>query len=157
MPFWAERTPSVPRCPMRQFLVIAAIAIGLACPACNDPLPKEKEPPQTTAGKLIGKWKLVRFSNGQPTSPELDSTIEYTKDGKVIIRSNDPKNGPWEEEGTYKVEGNTIHCHSEQRRKDRDWSVTIKEITHDNLVFADPYSNPDHGVEYKRIEVGEHK
>jgi len=85
---------------MRQFLVIAAIAIGLACPACNDPLPKEKEPPQTTAGKLIGKWKLVRFSNGQPTSPELD---------------------------------------------------------HDNLVFADPYSNPDHGVEYKRIEVGEHK
>lgn len=100
-------------------------------PVRNDQL--ERHQAKTTAEILIGKWKLVRFESGLPKG--LQTTISYTKDGKVEIVSKNPFNMMDEVQyGRYAINDNTIAMTMDIEPHDR--SLVIDTITSERLVLS---------------------
>jgi uncharacterized protein (TIGR03066 family) len=141
-------------------LSLLACLLGLSTvvvPISAAPIPKgEPKRPKTMAEKLVGKWKSVKMS-GHPTDPAVKLTMEYTKDGKLLIESDEPKYGHRKEQGTYTLVGQTIRMAVKTRSPNyQHWSLTIVKITHDKLVVLISGNKPGEEGEFRRIEAANH-
>jgi uncharacterized protein (TIGR03066 family) len=116
---------------MRLTLVtLAAFATALIADAAPVPKPKEK----TEAEKIVGTWKMVKRGG-----EEANLEVEFTKDGKLILRRPQP-GGPavTDETGKYKVaDGKMEYTLSRPGGAERTGTDTIKKLTDDELVLVD--------------------
>ena len=144
-------------------VLIPAILIGLfavsgcCCPdaspnADNPQLAPERRTKKTSAELLVGTWKKISM-DGKPLPKSYETTLEFTKDGKVTIRVEKSRNDvlPPPRPGKYRLEGNTIWLDTEATTESlaQSWSVTIKSVTDDKLLLT--ASEDRHGTEYVRV------
>jgi uncharacterized protein (TIGR03066 family) len=129
---------------MRLLSASLAAVITATLVAFAAPVPKEK----TTAEKLVGTWKLVKFQGEDP--PGGGATVEFTKDGKMII-TFDNNGEKLVAKGTYKVVGDDKIDYKVTLPGGEDKSevLTIKKLTEDELVTTDP---DDLKEEFKRVK-----
>ena len=111
------------------------------------PVPK---PVKTTADKIVGKWNLVKSSNGLAEGTKC--VVELTKDGKMTI-SMTIGGGTSLYEGTYKLDKDKIDYEvSLGGRKlggnKKAEILTIKTVADDELAVTDPDGIVE---EFKRI------
>ena len=123
------------------FLIVPISALIAA------PVPK---PVKTTADKIIGKWNLVKSSNGLAEGTKC--VVELTKDGKMTI-SMTFDGGTSLYEGTYKLDKDKIDYEvSLGGRKlggnKKAEILTIKTVADDELAVTDPDGIVE---EFKRI------
>jgi uncharacterized protein (TIGR03066 family) len=116
---------------MRLALVtLAGFVAALAVEAAPVPKPKEK----TEAERIVGTWKMVKRGG-----EEANLEVEFTKDGKIILRRPQP-NGPAvvDETGKYKVaDGKLEYTLSRDGGPERTGTDVIKKLTDDELVLVD--------------------
>src|SRR5919202_5391206 len=77
-----------------------ALVLGLAVAVRAD---EEKGGKPDLQKKLVGKWEVVKFT-GKKGGPPPGATIEFTKDGKILVTTEE-KGEKVRREATYKVEG----------------------------------------------------
>lgn len=125
---------------MRPFVAALLVAFAAALTASADPVVQEKkEKPKeekSNAEKLVGKWKLTNTDAKVPDG--FAATVEYTKDGKMIIRIEVGDNKV-EMKGTYKLDKDKIDYKvTLPNGDDKTEILTIKKLTDDELVTTDP-------------------
>jgi uncharacterized protein (TIGR03066 family) len=122
---------------MRLLAACLAVAFGAALTAAAAPVPQGKE--KTTAEKLVGKWELVRSSNGTPDG--VTAVVEFTKDGKMTVTFT-PKEKGTETivlKGKFKADGDKIDYTLEDGSGGMKQEIlTVKKLTDDELVTTDP-------------------
>lgn len=106
------------------------------------PVPK---PVKTTADKIVGKWNLVKSSNGLAEGTKC--VVELTKDGKMTI-SMTFDGGTSLYEGTYKLDKDKIDYEVSLGGRKKTEILTIKTIADDELAVTDPDGIVE---EFKRI------
>ena len=106
------------------------------------PVPK---PVKTTADKIVGKWNLVKSSNGLAEGTKC--VVELTKDGKMTITMTIGV-GTSLYEGTYKFDKDKIDYEVSLGGIKKAEILTIKTIADDELVVTDPDGIVE---EFKRI------
>ena len=106
------------------------------------PVPK---PVKTTADKIVGKWNLVKSSNGLAEGTKC--VVELTKDGKMTI-SMTFDGGTSLYEGTYKLDKDKIDYEVSLGGRKKSEILTIKTIADDELAVTDPDGIVE---EFKRI------
>jgi uncharacterized protein (TIGR03066 family) len=90
---------------------------------------QKKADKKTNKEKIIGTWK--------PVSSKEEVTLEFTKDGKLIIRSK--KGGTdMEAEAKYKVDGDKLSITVKIGDDERTRTATIKKLDDDELVTENP-------------------
>lgn len=87
------------------------------------------------ADKIIGTWQVVKFK-GKEAPKGIESTVEFTKDGKVIAIDTDGGKEVGKNESTYKVEGDKIKTTKKKDGKDEESEITIKSISGDMMVLV---------------------
>ena len=112
------------------------IAIGvftfLAVQITAAPVPK---PVKTTAEKIVGKWDLVKSSNGLAEGTKC--VVELTKDGKMSIAMEFGERTS-KYEGTYKLDKEKIDYEVSLNGVKKAEILTIKTVTDDELAVTDP-------------------
>ncbi len=106
------------------------------------PVPK---PVKTTADKIVGKWNLVKSSNGLAEGTKC--VVELTKDGKMTITMTIGV-GTSLYEGTYKFDKDKIDYEVSLGGIKKAEILTIKTIADDELAVTDPDGIVE---EFKRI------
>ena len=106
------------------------------------PVPK---PVKTTADKIVGKWNLVKSSNGLAEGTKC--VVELTKDGKMTI-SMTIGGGTSLYEGTYKLDKDKIDYEVSLGGRKKAEILTIKTVADDELAVTDPDGIVE---EFKRI------
>lgn len=93
--------------------------------------------------KLVGKWELVKGSEGLPPG----TTVEFVKDGKLVI--NLSANGKsLKMEGGYKRDGDQLTLTMKgPDGKEKPEKETIKTLTDDKLITTD---NMGKDTEFKK-------
>jgi hypothetical protein len=120
----------------------------------KSPVEQPAEQPQTLAGPLIGKWKLVRHKSRLPAS--IQATTEYTKDGRVIMWSQNPlENMPQVQTGTYRLDGNILRIIMDGAADvdDKYRTLTLVSITEDKHVLSAVEEGDPHVYEYEYERV----
>jgi uncharacterized protein (TIGR03066 family) len=79
------------------------------------------------AEKLVGTWELVKA--GGKDLPKGAATMEFLKDGKLKQTA-----GGKTAEGTYKLEGDTIHSKVKAGGQEHEDADTIETLTDTDLV-----------------------
>jgi uncharacterized protein (TIGR03066 family) len=139
-------------------ILVALFAISWS-PARDDlpqapaPRPKADGKPKPWSELLVGTWKMVKSRNMQ-LAPGVDAQIEFTKDGKFVIRVCDPKNGDSLKTGTYTLNGNTIRLtrRADEEGPEKSWEITIESLSADELkTAAGPAKERELSV-FKRLE-----
>src|SRR5260370_25942943 len=94
------------------------------------------------ADKLVGKWEATKGPGA------VGSTLEFTKDGKVYFQNKDKTEN---QEGTYKLDGDTLKYKITDKRagEERTESVKIKRLTDKELVIGHPKVGV---IEYKKVK-----
>src|SRR5262245_23147359 len=94
-----------------------ALQAILVAPFAVTPSPVRSELPEappprmkkTTAELLVGTWKRVAQQNLPALPPDWDLTIEYTKDGRVVMMAKVPMGEvPPLQTGTFRLDGKTL-------------------------------------------------
>ena len=106
------------------------------------PVPK---PVKTTADKIVGKWNLVKSSNGLAEGTKC--VVELTKDGKMTIAMTFG-GGTSLYEGTYKFDKDKIDYEVSLGGNKKAEILTIKTIADDELAVTDPDGIVE---EFKRV------
>ncbi len=106
------------------------------------PVPK---PVKTTADKIVGKWNLVKSSNGLAEGTKC--VVELTKDGKMTIAMTIGARTSLYE-GTYKFDKDKIDYEVSLGGNKKAEILTIKTIADDELAVTDPDGIVE---EFKRI------
>lgn len=75
-------------------------------------------------GKLVGVWEVVKSSDAP-----AGSTVEFTKEGKLILISADPKEKKLE--ATYKLDGKTLTT-----TRTKNGTVEVNVLTIQSLTDA---------------------
>ena len=129
---------------MRQLCFVGTAFLILCLSACSskddkkdgkDGKDPKKEP--TNAEKIIGTWEVVK---GEMPS---GSTIEFTKDGNMIVTIIDKGKSMTVPAGTYKVEGETIKASHKVGDKEETETLKIKTLTDTKLITEDEKSKID--------------
>lgn len=94
-----------------------------------------KAPTKPLAQAILGKWVRVKFGR-YPALPELYSTEEYTRDGKVITERHDPQHGRVVEIGTYEVVNSTVLNIHKTRTNDKGCLKTVNYITEHRMATS---------------------
>lgn len=136
---------------MRLLVAALFVALAAALTVSAAPAPQEKEKPQdkdkTNAEKLVGKWKLTKTDI--KVGDDFAATVEYTKDGKMII-SIEVGDNKAEMKGTYKLDKDKIDYKvTLPNGEDKTEILTIKKLTDDELVTTDPEGIKE---EFKRVK-----
>src|SRR5262249_23784792 len=98
-------------------LVICASAL-----AADNQDDREKE----IREKLVGRWELMK--EGKPNG----TTMEFTKDGKVILQAT-VTGGTIKAVGTYKIKGEAIHITKKFGEEEVKETLKIKKLTNSEL------------------------
>src|SRR5262245_40100559 len=119
--------------------VAAAVAVAVALTA--GVRAEDKEEKKDNAKLLVGTWEVTKsFDKG----PAVGSTIEFTRDGKVMIKAK-VEDKDVLREGTYKVDGDKITV--AMKDKDSKSTRSIKKISDKELVIE---NDDKKSVELKR-------
>jgi uncharacterized protein (TIGR03066 family) len=132
---------------MRHLGFIATGFLVLCLAACSGKKDDKKDKdgakddgkkPATNEEKLVGTWEMTKAKQLQPGTKV---TIEFTKDGKMLItakvKSKD-KEETFPSEGTYKVEGDTVKSTAKgPDGKENKETMKIKTITDTKLIVED--------------------
>ncbi|HZT83368.1 MAG TPA: TIGR03066 family protein [Gemmataceae bacterium] len=115
-----------------QVAALSCLVLGLAAVSHAGAQNADKKAPNKE--NLVGVWDVTK-SEEAPKG----ATIEFTRDGKVIISI--PQEGKAIKfEGTYTVEGNKITTAIKFGDKVKKETVTIKELSDTKLVTVDEKS-----------------
>ena len=108
----------------------------------------KKDDPKADEKKLVGKWKLLKTSQGD--LPEgLKLVFEAQKDGKfkLTMTTGEEKDV---NTGTWKLDGKKVTFEfTEGRRKGMKQTDTIKELTEKKLVLVDENDTTEY---FERVE-----
>src|SRR5262245_21656818 len=113
---------------MRLFTTAVVVLLALAFNVRAEDDKKDKDKGKIDKSKLVGTWKLTKTDSDDPPPKEATITVEFTKDGKVLIvfalQGKELKMS-----GTYKAEGDklTTTMKSLKDNKDKTDTMTIKE------------------------------
>ncbi len=118
---------------MRQIIAIGLFAF-LGVHIIAAPVPKPL-PVKTNAEKIVGKWDLVKSSNGLAEGTKC--IVELTKDGKMSI-TMDFGERTIKYEGTYKFDKDNIDYEVSLNGNKKAEILTIKMATDDELAVTDP-------------------
>ncbi len=127
---------------MRQMITIGLFAF-LGVQIIAAPVPK---PVKTTAEKIVGKWDLVKSSNGLAEGTKC--IVELTKDGKMSIMMEFGERTS-KYEGTYKLDKDKIDYEVSLNGNKKAEILTIKTVTDDELSVTDPDGIVE---EFKRVD-----
>ncbi len=131
-------------------ICIALLTAGCLAGAAAADDSKDKDKEKTTAEKLVGKWKLVKSSQGTPE--DVTFVVEFGKKGEMILRV-EPKDKDAEPvvlKGTYKLDKDKIDYKMDNGTGGQKQEVLkIKTITEDELVVTDP---DDIQEDFKRVK-----
>ncbi len=116
---------------MRQMIAIGLFAF-LGVHIIAAPVPK---PVKSNAEKIVGKWDLVKSSNGLAEGTKC--VVELTKDGKMSITMEFGERTS-QYEGTYKLDKDKIDYEVSLYGNKKAEILTIKTITDDELSVTDP-------------------
>jgi len=130
-------------------LIASLTALTFAAAGVAAPPPKADEK-KSNKDLIVGTWALVKTSQG-----DLDGTVlhlEFTKEGKMIMRRVEGKEKTLVYEAKYKVEGekeDKLPYESITEGVDKKETLKIKKMTEDEMVFED-----DDGIveEFKRVK-----
>ena len=103
--------------------VLLAVAAGASAQDTKD---GKKD--AVDAKKLVGKW--------EPKEKKESVTIEFTKDGKLIL-SVDAGGKTQKLEGSYKLDGNKLTVTVKFMDQEMKEEVTINSLTDDELTTTD--------------------
>jgi len=106
------------------------------------PVPKAVK---TTAEKIVGKWDLVKSSNGLAEGTKC--VVELTKDGKMSIAMEFGERTS-KYEGTYKLDKDKIDYEVSLNGVKKAEILTIKTVSDDELAVTDPDGIVE---EFKRV------
>jgi uncharacterized protein (TIGR03066 family) len=128
--------------------VMTSLAALLALTVSVSALAQEKDPKD--AGKLVGKWKLVKSSKGDLPAG-LSAVIQFDKDGKfkTLIELGDKKQ---EGSGTWKLDGKKLTVEfTDGPQKGKKETNEVKKLTDDELVTVDDEQVTE---EFKKAKEG---
>jgi uncharacterized protein (TIGR03066 family) len=95
--------------------------------------------------KLTAKWKLVKSSE---KSAPIGATVEFTKDGKLILTVE--QNGNTDKiEGTYTLEGDKINAMLKKGDQQKEDVLKIKSLSGDKFSFED---DKGHLHEFEKVK-----
>ena len=117
-----------------QYALVGCLVVGLA--GCGSPTTKGKAPASVSnKDKILGTWELVKAEAAEGIPP--GTTVEYTKDGKVIVAVKaDGKD--MKIEGTYAVEGDSLKTTMKgPGGKEKTDTDTITKVTDTQLELKD--------------------
>jgi uncharacterized protein (TIGR03066 family) len=118
---------------MKPLVLLVVAVTGLAPPP-----PKANKP--SNKDLIVGNWELVKTSQeGGIGSVVLH--LEFTKDGKMLMRQVQGREKSLIYEAKYKVEGDKedqMPYESITEGIDKKETLTIKTLTDKELVFEDP-------------------
>jgi len=137
---------------MRLVLAAAAAVFGTALAVSAAPVPKEK----TTAEKLLGTWKLVKSSQGNPE--DVTFLVTFSDKGEMTLKV-EPKD---KDADAITLKGKYKLVDADKRGEEKiDYEMDngtggtkkevlkIKKLTDDELVTTDP---DDIKEEFKRVK-----
>jgi uncharacterized protein (TIGR03066 family) len=90
----------------------------------------DKKDEKIDAAKLVGKWEPKEKKEGTSV------TIEFTKDGKIMI-SGTRGGQDFKADGTYKIDGNQMTQTLTLGDKEQTATRTIKKLTDTEVVMTD--------------------
>ena len=130
--------------------VIAFASAGVAAP------PPKADDKKSNKDLLVGTWHLVKSTQeGANTDQVLH--LEFTKDGKMLMRHVQGKEKQLIYEAKYKIEGekeDKMPYESITEGIDKKETLTIKKLTETELVVVDPDGLKE---EFKRVVKKEEK
>jgi uncharacterized protein (TIGR03066 family) len=132
------------------FPAILLIALVTGCAVPTDAPERAAPEPQaekTKAELIVGTWKLVKRT--PPNTRGSQKTYEQTKDGKVILWTDNPQDGQRIFGGTYRVEGDTLFRNL--NTEVGEFSATIESITVDPLVTSSTDAGERRVYKYERV------
>ena len=118
---------------MQLLAVVAAILLGVSY---GHPVVRQAAE-KRTAEMLVGIWDDVKL-NGRPPEFGQYVTMEFTRDGKAIIRYKARNDPPGVQRATYKVVGNAIQMVMLSGTTGKTRTLVIKRLTADTLITAHP-------------------
>jgi uncharacterized protein (TIGR03066 family) len=125
--------------------LVGALVLGLTAAARAG-----KEEPKPGKGdiqkKLVGKWQVVK-STGEKGGPPPGATIEFTRDGKILVTA-DAEGKKVRREATYEVEGKGFKMTI--KHGDREHTETIKVLKADEKELVLRGEKDGHRLTLKR-------
>ena len=113
---------------------------------------KPPPPPKTTQELLVGTWEIIEHD--PPLPPGYSATIEFTRDGKEIIRLvvPGPKPNIVVVEGVYRLEGKALQCDTLESENNcfATSKARIEMLTDDTLILVWPEGQMKRAV-HKRV------
>jgi uncharacterized protein (TIGR03066 family) len=133
---------------MRLLTSLTAVVFAAAGVAAPPPKADEKK---SNKELIVGTWELVKTSQEGGVGGRV-LHLEFTKEGKMIMRDVDGKEKTLVYEAKYKVEGekeDKLPYESITEGVDKKETLKIKKMTEDEMVFED-----DDGIveEFKRVK-----
>jgi hypothetical protein len=101
------------------------------------PAPRAK-PEKRWAELIVGTWREATF-NGMPVPFDRAARIEFTPDGRFVVRVNDPQSGNvGMKSGTYTLRGDAL-CLTSRAKADAgaSWAWKVVSLTGETLVTAE--------------------
>jgi uncharacterized protein (TIGR03066 family) len=109
--------------------LVGALVLGLTAAARAD---EGKGGKDDLKGKLVGKWEVVKFT-GKKGGPPPGATIEFTKDGKILVTAEE-KGEKVRREATYKVEGKGFTLTVKHGDKEETQTIKVVKAGDEELV-----------------------
>jgi uncharacterized protein (TIGR03066 family) len=147
--------------PRPRWLPLACLIIGLTAFACcskkdsssSETSSSASSSEPTTKEKLVGVWEVVKSDDlpaGEwPKGANVTMTVEYTEDGKFIVKFSGSVDGKKVEtftgsEGTYDLDGDKFTVtQKDENNKERKDVETIKTLTATELVVTNQEGKTD--------------
>jgi uncharacterized protein (TIGR03066 family) len=109
---------------------------------------------KTTAELLIGTWEIVE--QDPPMPPHVKATVEFTKDGRQILRIRDSREHP-PTSAVYRLTGTTLRIDFPEDRDNqfRSWVTSIEMLTDNDMILTTlDQHEPMKRVIYRRVVGG---
>jgi uncharacterized protein (TIGR03066 family) len=106
-----------------------AVACALVLSLAGLSLAADKDPAATNKKNIVGVWEVVKSDSGAPAG----ATVEFTKDGKMIVTIKDGDKTE-KVEGTYTIDKDSIT--SKLKIGDQTKEETVKITKLDDKVLA---------------------
>lgn len=108
------------------FAVVVLLVCGCSAASTTDSAPSLKSP-------LVGTWRLTT-SEGRPTHEGVITLITFTEDARVVIETDDFKNGISGFSGRYVFNGDRLsYSGTDSSGTSKSWTVTVLSLTESKL------------------------
>jgi hypothetical protein len=92
---------------------------------------------QSWSELLVGTWKMSKM-NGRVLPPAWNYTIEFTKDGKFIMKGEHPRDPQWTKNGDFVLLRDKIRftVPAKANAPKETWHVTITALSQEELTLT---------------------